>query len=430
MQKKRRTLIRLFAIALCGIVTFSICGCQKKDDAAEVKTYGKNHIVNLSVFCTGNFPDGFWNKTFTSSDGSTVNVTDYNFDYYNNEDLSYRDVLTKRLESNTDVDCYIISAEDVLSYKKNNYWMDLSDLDVAKLLSDDALLQSTYKGEVFSIPLAYTGFGFMWNMDMLEKYNLSLPTNQSEFMHVCSVLKSNGITPYVGNKGYALTVPALVVGLSEVYASNNREQLVSKLASGETTISTYMKRGFEFVETMVKLGYIDPEASLNSVPSKDDSARFIAGEGAFMCTGLGSQPAETPFKTAMTGIPVLEKGEACVVGAASRLAINPNGPNLSYAIEELDVNLNADTLEELAKSVGQLSSTKVESDYSYLDSSCLDFAKLIKSGNQVPVQDFTLPFNTWENARDLCRLILKGSSAEEVSKQFDDIQQKEIEAYQ
>ncbi|MFR6100663.1 MAG: extracellular solute-binding protein [Longibaculum sp.] len=102
-----------------------------------------------------------------------------------------------------------------------------------------------------------TGYGFYWNLDLLEQYGLSVPKQKDEFLAVCETLKKNGITPYVAHKDYALVVPALVIGLSEIYESSDKEALLHDLATGKTKISDYMKKGFEFVQLLIDKGYID-----------------------------------------------------------------------------------------------------------------------------------------------------------------------------
>ena len=100
------------------------------------------------------------------------------------------------MESGQADDLYIIPAEDVLEFDQKGFIYDLSGLDCISSLSEDALRQSTYKGKVFSVPLSYTGFGLIWNVDMLHQYQLEIPETLDEFWNVCDVLKQNGILPY------------------------------------------------------------------------------------------------------------------------------------------------------------------------------------------------------------------------------------------
>lgn len=87
-------------------------------------------------------------------------------DFYADEGLSYRELLLKRMESGMPDDLYIITAEDVLEFERRGYIYDLSELNCIDNLSEDALNQSIYNGKVFSVPLSYTSFGLIWNVDM------------------------------------------------------------------------------------------------------------------------------------------------------------------------------------------------------------------------------------------------------------------------
>ncbi|MFR6272331.1 MAG: hypothetical protein ACLUL2_02160 [Blautia sp.] len=101
--------------------------------------------------------------------GNIILYSDF-ADFYAEEGLSYRELLLKRMESGQADDLYIIPAEDVLEFDQKGFIYDLSDLDCISSLSEDALRQSTYNEKVFSVPLSYTGFGLIWNVDMLRQY--------------------------------------------------------------------------------------------------------------------------------------------------------------------------------------------------------------------------------------------------------------------
>lgn len=160
-----------------------------------------------------------------NKDGTT-NIVVYSDSagYYADEGLSYRELLLKRLSSGTADDLYLIPAEDVLEFDEKGYIYDLSDLKCIRNLSKDALIQSTYDGKVFSLPLSYTCFGFVWNVDMLKQYDLAVPVNREEFLNVCETLKENGILPYGANKDFGLTVPVMCAGLYDVYQGEGTEQ--------------------------------------------------------------------------------------------------------------------------------------------------------------------------------------------------------------
>lgn len=207
------------------------------------------------------------------------------------------------------IEIHLIPAEDVLEFDEKGYIYDLSDLKCIRNLSKDALIQSTYDGKVFSLPLSYTCFGFVWNVDMLKQYDLAVPENREEFLNVCETLKENGILPYGANKDFGLTVPVMCAGLYDVYQGEGTEQKLQELSEGTTPVSEYMRKGFDFLQMMIDKGYMDPEKALDTIPSSDGEKEFFAQENcAFICAIYRGKTFEGyPFEIEMTPLPLLEK---------------------------------------------------------------------------------------------------------------------------
>ena len=309
--------------------------------------------------------------------------------------------------------------------------MDLSGLDCVDNLSEAARYQSTYDGKVFSIPLEFTGFGVYWNVDMLEEHGLSVPENLSEFENVCEVLKKAGIVPYVGNKGYALTVPAMCVGMAELYKEEGKEQRIEELNSGEVSLSAYLRSGYEFLNQMIEKEYLDPNQAMSTIPG-DDVELFQSGKYAFICSGLGNITLQNSksieFKLEMTGFPVLPEGCIAVYGADSRLCVNPESKNLDTALEFMEMVGNTEALNESAALSHTMSAARDASNIAVplvQEKMC----ELLKQPGQIPNQDFSLHFNTWESIRDVAREICSGSSVDEACAMLDEKQRADLEEY-
>lgn len=369
-------------------------------------------------------------KAVLNQDGST-NITVYSdsANYYAADGLSYRELLLKRLASGNADDLYMIHAEDVLEFDEKGYIYDMSALNFTGNLSHDALTQSTYNGKVFSIPLSYTGFGFIWNVDMLKQYGLELPENLEEFLNVCETLKVNGIMPYGANKDYALTVPVMCAGLYDVYQSDDCNQKLEALSNGTVAISKYMEKGFDFLQMMIDKGYMNPERALETLPKREDEKSFFAnGNCAFICAIYSGKALEGyPFEIAMTPLPVLEHGSICVVGADQRMAVNPGSKHLDSAIAIVEALGQTETLDTFVKNQGRISSSKNATAPDIPQTNSL--IACIAEGRQIPNQDFSLNFNVWENVRDLSQQLCRGRSAAEVSAEYDSIQMEEISKY-
>lgn len=428
-QHMKQALSLLIAtVMLCGLAA-----CGKEESNIQVSDSENGEPEYLSFFSAQNMSESdlpkYWSDRFMETYNRPVYVNFDGASYYADEGLSYRELLEKRLASSAPDDLYIINAEDVLAFEKKGYWMDLSNMDFVGNLSEAALYQSTYNGKVFSIPLAFTGFGFAWNVDMLAENGLSIPQNRKEFLTVCQQLKDVGILPYGANKGFALTVPAMSAGFAELYSSRNIDEKIAALNSGETPVSTYMKEGFEFLNQMIEPGYLDPEQAMAATPRQEDIELFLSGGCAFICITLNTleEMKESSFEIELSGVPALQEGSISIYGASDRLCVNPNSKHLNTALDFVEMIGTPEALEESAQVDKSMSSAKHADTEQF--PSAKKFVELLQQPGQVPNQDFALHFNTWESIRDVGREICGGASVEEACALLDEKQRIDLETY-
>lgn len=430
----RASMKRAGALLLAGIILCSTVSCSRKEEKIQVAVDSEKEPEYLSLFSidslSGSNVAKYWSERFAAEYGRQVYIEFDGASYYSEQGLSYRELLEKRLQSSTPDDLYIINAEDVMDFEKKGYWMDLSGLDAVDNLTNAALYQSTYNGKVFSIPLSVTGFGFYWNLDMLKEHGLSVPENLEQFLTVCEKLKAEGILPYGANKGYALTVPAMCTGLSELYENSDSEQLIAQLNSGDMPVSSYMRKGFQFLAMLIEKGYMDPEQAMSVSPG-EEITMFLKEECAFICAGLGNSLSadkeKNRFEVEMTGLPVLDEGYIAVYGGDLRLCVNPNSQHLDTAIEFIEMVGTPQALEKSAELDGTMSSAK-ESEMTEFTIQQNMYQLLCQPG-QIPNQDFALHFNTWENIRDISREICGGMSVDAACRKLDEMQYEELKEY-
>lgn len=429
---KKRIGILLGALVLICLGT---AACSKGESKVEVVDEAGDEPEYLSFFSLETFESSdlgkYWSEQFVEEYNKTLYVNYEGAEYYAEEGLSYRELLEKRLESSSPDDLYIINAEDVLEFDRKGYWEDLEGMDFVENLSDAARYQSTYDGKIFSVPLTFTGFGFYWNTTMLEKYGLSVPNNQKEFLSVCKTLKSEGILPYGANMGYGLTVPVMCKGLADLYGGSNTEQKIAELNSGKTSMSSYLEEGYQFLADVIELGYMDPERALNAKPGVDDMEMFQKGECAFVCVEMGrilNDHYTYDFERAFTGVPLLDTGCISVYGAAQRLCVNPKGQQLDIALQFVEMVGSKEALDKSAELSNMMSSAK-DSQLTVPEEQH-DMFELLQQPGQIPNQDFSLHFNTWENIRDVSREVCDGISVEEACRKIDELQKTELQAYE
>lgn len=133
------------------------------------------------------------------------------------------------------------------------------------------------------------------------------------------------------------------------------------------------------------------------------------------------------FEVQLTGLPVLKDGYICVYGANSRLCINPNSKHLDTAKKFVEMIGTTDALDMTAELNHTMSSAKDSNLKVPKDQ--IEMWELLKQPGQIPNQDFTLHFNTWESIRDVGREVIQGLSVEEACEKLDAKQRQELKAY-
>ena len=416
-----------------GLMGLMVCtGCAGTPSEPDIYIDKQVPDVVITLFCQGTNTSDAIQNCCDKMENDVSNIILYSDDasFYAEDGLSYRELLLKRLESGQADDLYIIPAEDVLEFDQRGYIYDLSQLPNVSNLSEDALQQSIYRGKVFSVPLSYSCFGLIWNVDLLHQYHLEIPTNLEEFWAVCESLKQNGILPYGANMDYGLSVPAMCAGFAPLYQSPDVKERLSALSSGETAVSSYMRAGFAFLQTMIDKGYLDVDQALNTLPgSEEESSLFADGNCAFISSLCRSKAFldSYHFEMEMTALPVLDDGAICVVGADQRLAVNPNSEHLKEALSVVESLCTVETLNGIASNLGKISSARgnVAATLPQAD----PLVGCVAQGGQIPNQDFHLSFNTWNTIKELCVELCQGAAIDDVCREYDQLQQAEIDEY-
>ena len=229
---------------------------------------------------------------------------------------------------------------------------------------------------------------------------------------------------------YGLSLLAMGAGLAPLYRGENPEQKLAQLTEGTLPISTYMRAGFTFLKMMIDNGYLDIEQALSTQPnSEEERNRFRDGQCAFIstiCRGSAFSD-DYPFEMVMTAMPVLEEGAICVVGADQRLAVNPNSKHLDEALAAVEALGTVETLNEFARLQRKTSSARGNEAATLPQAAPL--ISSLTADEQIPNQDFSLHFNTWNTIKELCVKLGEGASVDAVCEEYDTLQLQEIATY-
>lgn len=349
----------------------------------------------------------------------------------------YNEALLQRLENGGEgADLFIVNADSVKQLNAKGYFYDLSGLSAYNLLNETAKEQARIDGTVYTIPLQMTAYGLYVNVGLLRQYGLEAPRNLNEFLHCCEVLKADGITPLSLNRWYALTCMAMSRGLSPLYQSEDKENLLAGLNDGSVNISSYMLDGFRFFKELTEKGYygegITAEEADAIKAGTSDMDNFVSGKTAFavFTTSSVDQISRTApdMEFIQQGFPVLPDGTVSMPTLAARLCVNAKGAHIEEALDAVEY-LTATRAEEfIAEGSGFLPSIQYEKESS-IDKRTVPIYQDAVSPGQVPIEDMSLRFTYWDTTRELCIKIIGGMSAEDAAKEYDRIQKEQINSY-
>ena len=200
---------KVIALVLTGMIAAGIlsgCGQTKggsestpasvdsqsgKDTAAEET--GAKSDVTLTVAAAQDWIKDWDRKVaeeFTAETGIKIEVQ-------LNPNDQYTNIVKAKLASGDGVDIfYANTGRGLLEYSPDKYAYDLSDQEWVSRYTDWGKECCTYDGKiVFLNTSSIDGYGFLYNMDLLEKTGKDIPTTFEELVELCDIYMDMGITP-------------------------------------------------------------------------------------------------------------------------------------------------------------------------------------------------------------------------------------------
>lgn len=259
---------RFFSIALVLVSTISLMtGCgqstKKTEDPLTVYLWDGNLVNEMAPYIRGLVPD----KEIEFIVGNN-NVDLY---CYLQENGALPDIITTRRFSENDAKAI---RPDLL---------DLSGYDVVSEYYQYAT--QYYKsegGEIQWLPVCGIPETMIVNKTLLEKNNLEVPTNYSEFANVCQTLSDNGIKPYVSELAMDWAAHSLLQGAAvDQFASFDGITWRSAAEKTKGDISfddTLWKQIFDEVDTFIKDTHLETQDTENDLTAVRTD--FIAEKAA------------------------------------------------------------------------------------------------------------------------------------------------------
>ncbi len=345
----------------------------------------------------------------------------------NYKDKTYDDVALDRARNNMD-DIYLLNPDAITALGVEGMLTDLSGLECVQNLRDVVKVANTVDGKLVAIPQEVVAYGLFVNQDLFDQYKLKLPETPEEFLECCRVFKENGIETPVGANRWWLETFVLAQAYADLYNGGNTAAEIEALNSGQAKYSDYMRPGFEFLQTMIDKGYIDPEKALVSEAIEGEGPDFLAQKTPIVMAYWGAANAETAygkpsFQMQVIGFPS-SRGQMPVMSMTG-FAVGAQAEHKETAMQVLNEILSDQALQAYAEINRVISPSK------NISVECVPALKRLN--DRIEKNVFVLGANAnmkleqWGNTCLVVRQLLGGATVDECMAEFDRLQAETLE---
>ncbi len=419
--------------AACMILSLTACGGQEETKNLIPKEREEERIVNLFSPMEKTDPDAE-NVARTASDltvamaeetlGITMEYWTYTAEDY--QDKAYDEVCLDRVRNDMD-DLYLLNPDTILTLGEEGRLMDLSGLESAKNLREIVLTANTVDGKLVAIPQEVVAYGLFVNVDLFNRYGLSLPETPEEFLECCRVFKENGIETPIGANRWWLETFVFAQAYADLYNGGDTEEEIAALNSGAAKYSDYMRPGFEFLQTLIDNGYIDAEKAYVSEAIEAERPDFLAGKTPIVMAYWGAANTETAygktdFEMRVIGFPS-SRGQMPVMPMTG-LAVGANAEHREDAAAVLDIMVSDEALQIYSETNRVISPSK------NIKVDCVPALQplndRIEEGVYVLGSNAGMNVEQWGNTCLIVRDLLAGASVDACMASFDALQEESL----
>ena len=355
----------------------------------------------------------------------TVTYKTYTAEDY--QDKTYDDVTLDRARNNMD-DMYLLNPDVILALGEEGKLMDLARLESAKNLREIIRTANTVDGKLVAIPQEVVAYGLFVNKDMFDRYELELPETPKEFLECCRVFKENGIETPIGANRWWLETFVFAQAYADLYNGGNTEAEIAALNSGEARYSDYMRPGFEFLQELIDLGYIDAEKALVSEAIEGEGEDFLNQKTPIVMAYWGAANTETAygktdFEMQVIGFPS-SRGQMPMVPVTG-FGIGAEAAHAEDALQVLDIILSDEALQVYSET------NRVISPSENVSVECVPALKplneRIEEGVYVLGSNAGMKVEQWGNTCLIVRDLLGGATVDECMAAFNKLQDETLD---
>lgn len=302
LKKKNFKKAAITCIAGVTVFIMAACGNKEKENINLVTSDDKvKKVVNLfgpmekSNPNVNNISRTAFDVTVSMAEKKLGLIVEYKtYTAENYQEKTYDDVALDRVRNNMD-DLYLLNPDTIQILGEEGELFDLSVLDSVKNLREVVKTANTIDGKLVAIPQEVVAHGLFVNKDMFDKYKLELPETPEDFLQCCKVFKENGIKTPVGANRWWLENFVFAQAYADLYNGGNTDAEIEALNSGKSKYSDYMRPGFEFLQKLIDLGYIDAETAYTYEAIEGEGPDFLAQKTPIVMAYWGAANTETAY---------------------------------------------------------------------------------------------------------------------------------------
>lgn len=434
MTRSRNFINKLILISLAGTAAIVMTACGEKagtDDNVIVSKDENERIVNLFTPMEKTMPDAE-NTARTAADitvamaeeALNVSVAYRTYTAENYQDKTYDEVALERARNNLD-DMYLLNPDVIMALAQEEKLMDLSGLESAENLRDVVKMANTVDGKLVAIPQEVVAYGLFINKEMFDQYNLELPETPEDFLECCKVFKENGIETPVGANRWWLETFVFAQAYADLYNGENTEAQIAALNSGESKYSDYMRPGFEFLQKLIDLEYIDAGKAYVSEAVEGEGADFLAQKTPIVMAYWGAANSDTlygnpDFEMLVIGFPS-SRGQMPVMSMTG-YGIGADAEHAEDAMHVLEIMTSDEALQVYTET------NRVISPSRNVDVDCIPALEPLNNKIQeniyVLASNAAMKVEQWGNTCLIVRELLNGATVDECMARFDKLQEE------
>lgn len=433
----KRNFIKVSAVLLVGAAVYATASCAKEealDTNLIHKDKGVEKVVNLFTPVEKSNPNA-GNVARTAQEISIMEAEEklnlrVEYRSYTAEDYkekTYDDVALDRVRSNMD-DVYLLNPDTIQVLGAEGQLADLSGLDNVKNLREVVKAANMVNGKLVAIPQEVVSYGLFVNQDMFDDYDLELPQTPDDLLECCRVFKENGIETPIGANRWWLENFVLAQAYADLYNGDTTDEEIAALNSGEAKYSDYMRAGFEYLQELIDLGYIDAETAYTYEAIEGEGPDFLAQKTPIVMAYWAAANADTAygdvdFNLQVIGFPT-KLGQMPVV-SMNGYGVGVKAEHLEDAMDMMNVLMSDQTLQTYADTNQVISPSK------NVEVECRDALKplnaKINEGVYVLGSNANMKLEQWGNTCLIVRSLLKGASVDECMAEFDKLQAETLQ---